>query len=147
PSSPLAVGAFRRENAVRSWQEQREGRLARLRRELDGAAHPLGEFGRNRQPEAAARGLASLRTVEALEEVLLITFGNTWPVVGHREGHGVAPVAGGDHDARPRRSVTRCVLDENPRDLEDALLVGESDGRPVDIRGERVLARLGERTE
>jgi hypothetical protein len=43
--------------------------------------------------------------------------------------------------------LPRGVLDENACDLEDALLVGESERRTVDVCGKRMLARLGERPE
>ena len=52
-------------------EHQREQRPAVLRIELDPAAHQLGELARDRQPEAAARGLRPLEPREPLEDLLL----------------------------------------------------------------------------
>jgi hypothetical protein len=66
---------------VREWQDKREHGVSWLGAKFNRSIHAQRQLPCNREPQAAARGLATVCAVEALEEVLAVTLGHSGAAV------------------------------------------------------------------
>src|SRR5918995_2759542 len=106
-------------------QTQREDRPSGARLELDLAPHHAGELTSDREPEPTSSREPGVRAIEALEHVSLVFRCDAGPAVLDAKLDCSRRPAGCDPDLSSRWRMDDRVLEQDPADLANALVIRE----------------------